>query len=200
MKYICGIDEVGRGPLAGPVAVGAFCVATDKHDKLLAHALLSKKDSKKLSGQKRRAWRDIFKTEKEKGEIRYAVSMINSELIDRRGIAWAIKEALKRSLQKIEIIPEESFIFLDGGLRAPKKYKYQKTVIGGDAKIPVIACASIVAKVARDSRMENYSYKYPEYGFEEHKGYGTYFHRKMIRKHGLSKLHRRSFLRNIIKK
>lgn len=195
IKYIIGIDEVGRGPLAGPVAVGVFCIKSNFN----FNKLLGIRDSKKLTPFKREFFlKKIIELEK-KHEVEFIVSFVSAKEIDKKGISLAIKKALENSLNKINKKPEECSIFLDGGLYAPEEYKKQKTIIKGDDKIKVISCASVVAKVLRDKRMCQLAKKYSSYGFEIHKGYGTKLHCKNIRKNGICPEHRKCFLKNFIK-
>lgn len=193
-RYIIGVDEVGRGPLAGPVTVGAVCVSVD-FDLTFLRGI---KDSKKLSAQKRRAWKEKVKHFQKSGHVVCTVSSVGAFTIDRIGISKAITRAIKQSLSRIDVRPDECLVLLDGGLKAPWEYVYQKTIIKGDEKEPVIALASIFAKIHRDTKMERFAEKYRGYGFEEHKGYGTAEHVRQIRKKGLSDIHRRSFLKNIL--
>ncbi len=194
IKYIIGIDEVGRGPLAGPVAIGAFCVKKDFKFK----KLLGIRDSKKLTPEKREYFLiKILELEKS-GEVEFAVSYVSAKEIDKIGISSAIKKALKNSLNKINKNRDECSVFLDGGLYAPEEYKKQKTIIKGDDKIKVISCASVVAKVLRDRLMCKLAKKYPKYGFEIHKGYGTKKHCESIRKNGICSEHRKCFLKKIL--
>lgn len=190
-KFVIGIDEVGRGPIAGPVAVCAFL--WKDRETLPPYGI---KDSKKLSPQKREEWFRQVQIWKRESRVTYAVSFVSAKTIDRIGITKSITRALVESLGKLEIEPENVLVLLDGGLRAPNNFPLQKTIIRGDEKEPVIALASIVAKVLRDKMMERFAMKYPLYGFEEHKGYGTHTHYRAIKKHGMSPLHRVSFLQN----
>lgn len=190
-KFVIGIDEVGRGPIAGPVAVCAFL--WKDRETLPPYGI---KDSKKLSPQKREEWFRQVQIWKRESRVTYAVSFVSAQTIDRIGITKSITRALVESLKKLEIEPENVEVLLDGGLRAPHEFHMQKTIIRGDEKEPVIALASIVAKVLRDKMMERFAMKYPLYGFEEHKGYGTHTHYRAIKKHGMSPLHRVSFLQN----
>jgi len=220
MKYKIGIDEVGRGPLAGPVAVCAFLMKDDSFLENQKEKKLPKlKDSKKLSKKQREVWFEFLKKQKEEGKCDYAVSFVSPENIDKFGIAKCIQKALNESLKKIEeqnclnFCPcrpqysglsgenldnsvEQSFckIFLDGGLHAPVEYVNQETIIRGDELHPVISLASIVAKVSRDAIMTKYSKNYPEYGFEKHSGYGTKAHYEAIKKYGQTPIHRKSFI------
>lgn len=194
IKYIIGIDEVGRGPLAGPVAVCAFrlpVIFPIKHFGPL-------KDSKKLTALKREKIFVQLKKLKKDGEVQYSVSLESAKRIDTIGISKAIKNCLEKSLKNLKTKPSECIVLLDGGLKAPEVYKNQKTIIKGDEKERAIAFASIVAKVTRDALMCKLAKKYPKYGFEIHKGYGTKKHCEAIRKYGLSREHRRYFCKNLI--
>lgn len=202
-KYIIGVDEVGRGPLAGPVAVGAV--------KLKVESLKSKvswgkgfRDSKKLSAKAREEWMVKIEEARSEGWLEYAVTFVAPSVIDRKGIVHAIHKAIARALEKADSAPIQHSTFniqystpvlLDGGLRAPARYTNQQTIIKGDEKELVIALASIVAKVTRDKRMVALAKKFPAYGFEKHKGYGTRAHYEAIKKHGITPHHRKSFLK-----
>lgn len=197
-KYIIGIDEVGRGPLAGPVAVGACLISVLKIKRLLTEGFFKGiRDSKKLSEKKREEWLGKIKELKMEGDLNYFVSFVSNKMIDKKGISQCIKSAIKNSLKKLKVNSLKTMILLDGGLKAPEEFIYQKTIIKGDEKEPIISLASIVAKVARDRKMVEYSKKFPQYGFEIHKGYGTAFHIQKISQNGLSKLHRKSFCKNL---
>lgn len=191
MKYIVGIDEAGRGPLAGPVAVGVTKFKSNFNKKLLRGI----RDSKKLSEKNREIWFNTANEMKTRGEVEFAVSLVSEKIIDKHGIVYAINLGIKRGLIKLSV-PINSKVFLDGGIKVPEKFHNQKTIIKGDEKIPVISLASICAKVTRDRYMVNLSKKYPKYNFHIHKGYGTLMHRKLIKKHGPSLVHRKSFLKN----
>jgi ribonuclease HII len=193
-RFVVGIDEAGRGPLAGPVAVGAVMITTSFNKRFFKNI----DDSKRLTPDEREFWFDLAVEEKKSGNLDFAVSLISPEVIDRHGITHAIKLGIKRCLNKMKV-PYESQIFLDGSLHAPSEFIHQLTVIKGDEKIPIISLASIVAKVTRDKYMTKLSKKIPEYGFHVHKGYGTFMHRVAIKLHGPSKVHRTSFLKNINK-
>jgi ribonuclease HII len=114
-------------------------------------------------------------------------------VIDKKGISFAIKSCIEKAFKELKLKPQETKVFLDGGLKAPRDFVFQETIIKGDDKILAISLASITAKVSRDNFMEKLSKKYPSYGFEVHKGYGTEKHRKAIKKYGLSGYHRISF-------
>lgn len=195
-KYIIGIDEVGRGPLAGPVAVGAVCIYA-KFNRHVTKLFPVVKDSKKLTPKRRTEWHTRIRDAERRGYLFCAVSFVAPSVIDKKGLSYAINIALEKSLSAIEHSSDETIILLDGGLRAPSHYSKQKTIIKGDEKELVIALASIVAKVARDERMVLLAKKFPNYGFENHKGYGTHAHYEAIKKNGITKHHRKSFLKNI---
>lgn len=201
VQYLIGIDEVGRGPLAGPVAVGAVCVHI-KHQKILEKWGRGFRDSKKLSARGREEWMVKIKKAEEDGFLEYSVAFVSSTIIDKKGIAPSIRMALTQSLKPFEtskVRIQTSRVLLDGGLRAPLVYENQKTIIKGDEKELVIALASIVAKVTRDAWMVKLGKKFPAYGFEKHKGYGTHAHYTAIKKHGITPHHRKSFLKNMKK-
>lgn len=189
-KYLIGIDEVGRGPIAGPVAVGAFVFLKSDAKKFF----MGVKESKQLKEEKREEWYAKILEAQKLGLINFAVTFQSEKIIDNKGLSFAIKKALATSLIKLKIKPEEALVLLDGGLHAPAEYKNQKTIIKGDVKEQVIALASICAKVQRDRKMRQWAKKYSEYGFDINKGYGTAKHYQVIRKYGLTPLHRRSFL------
>ncbi len=261
-RYIVGIDEVGRGPLAGPVTVCAFCVDTHNISvkKLVSELNFALAKDIKENGRKYKK-RTVFDSKSINEDIRERIaraiylhtkkpdmkSMTENEdivcngiyvsiknktahQIDTKGIATCIKDLVEEVLidictqiqstscdmgqfkhvhssnnddgrgsddcSKSTMNYEQIGILLDGGLRAPSQYTFQKTIIKGDAKEPLIGLASILAKVHRDTYMKKISKKYPKYRFEIHKGYGTKYHRDTIKQIGASELHRKSFLRN----
>lgn len=194
VKYIIGIDEVGRGPLAGPVAVGTFKMPIDFKAKNFGKI----KDSKKLTPEKREEIFEKLKKLKVEKIVDYFVCYESAKRIDSLGLSKATKNCLEKSLKKLKVKPEECLVLLDGGLKAPKEYKNQKTIIRGDEKERAIAFASIVAKVSRDALMRKLAKKYPKYSFEIHKGYGTKKHREAIIKNGFCVEHRRCFCKNIL--
>lgn len=196
-KYLIGIDEVGRGPLAGPVAVGAVCIYAE-HKIRVAKLFPIIKDSKKLSAKAREEWMVRIREAEAAGFIATTVAFVAPGSIDKNGIAPSIRLALTKALEAVEHEVEHTRVLLDGGLRAPVPYKNQETIIKGDEKELAIALASIVAKVARDKRMVALAKKYPAYGFEQHKGYGTRAHYEALEKHGLTTHHRKSFLKRLL--
>lgn len=193
MKRVIGVDEVGRGPLAGPVCVAAFSIS---QTAVISSTELPLRDSKKLSSLQREKWFTLIKLWHKEGKCTFATSYVHATTIDRIGIALAIKRALTNSLKKVNAHPTHT-ILLDGGLKAPIHFKKQKTITKGDEREAVIALASIVAKVRRDRYMRNLAKRMPGYGFENHVGYGTSAHYRALRKNGLSPIHRRSFLKKI---
>lgn len=190
-RYIVGIDEAGRGPIAGPVAVGVVALPVE----FVGGATF--RDSKGLPQHKREVVFGELRQRTAQGAARYAVAQTGAAAIDRFGIGGAVNRAMARALRHIDIAPEECVVLLDGGLRAPAIYRYQETIIKGDEKVYAIALASIAAKVTRDAYMRRASWRYPQYGFEAHKGYGTREHYKTLKAHGLCDIHRRSFLKGL---
>ncbi len=193
MKYTLGIDEVGRGPIAGPVAVGVFVLLDTKSVKMFKGV----KESKQLPEDKREEWFKKIQIAKEDRLVDFHVVFQSEKIIDTKGLSFAINNALRLAIKKTKLNPKEVRVLLDGGLKAPKEYTNQKTIIKGDAKEMSIALASICAKVLRDRKMRQWSIKYPNYGFEINKGYGTRAHYEAIKKYGLTPLHRRSFLKRL---
>ena len=176
-QHIAGLDEVGRGCLAGPVV--SACVILPKG------CTLPVKDSKKLSEKKRNQLYDEIKAI----AIACEVGIIEPEIIDKINILEATKLSMETALEKMQITPD--FILIDA--LTINTHIPQKGIISGDATIAAIAAASIIAKVTRDTLMTAYAKTYPQYGFEKHKGYGTKQHKEAIQAHGLCELHRRSF-------
>lgn len=189
MQYVIGVDEAGRGPLAGPVAVGAVIVAED-FDVL--RAFPDVKDSKVLSPSKREEiYREVLAHAKT-GEVRFCVRFSGHTYIDTFGITKAVRHAVYSSVRSLA--PESSgvHVLLDGLLHAPDEYE-QETIIHGDALVPLVSLASVVAKVRRDSLMRRLAKDFPNYGFEVHKGYGTLAHRAAIQQFGLCDIHRATY-------
>ena len=206
-KFLIGIDEVGRGPIAGAVAVGAFCIPLKNLPKV-RRLFRGVKESKQLSESKREYWFKIIEKAARSDLAWFSVAFQSEKVIDRKGLSYAIKTALSGSLRAVmtassgnskssEVGPRHVRILLDGGLKAPIEFIDQKTIIKGDEKEMVIALASICAKVSRDRKMNILVKRHSLYGFEKHKGYGTRGHYKAIRKYGILPIHRRSFLKNM---
>lgn len=195
-RYSIGIDEAGRGPLAGPVAVGII-MAPKNFDITKAFPCVA--DSKKLSEKKRE---EIFVLLKQKckrmSSLRYIVVFASAKIIDKRGISYAVQHSIYKGIRILAPDPTECHVVLDGLLKAPPEYS-QQTIIRGDASEPIISLASIAAKVTRDRLLCRLAKKYPGYGFEKHKGYGTAAHYAAIERYGLCALHRRSFIHTLEK-
>lgn len=187
MRYIVGVDEAGRGPLAGPLAVGVVRHSADVDLLALFPGL---NDSKQLTEKKREA---LFKLLEQTPEVSYVVEWIPASVIDTDGLTKSVRDAVARGVQAL-MPPAQGKVYLDGLLSAPKEYE-QETIPGGDALVPAIMLASVAAKVLRDRAMVELAERYPEYGFEKHKGYGTKAHYAAITKHGPCDEHRRLFLR-----
>ena len=184
-KYLVGIDEVGRGPLAGPVVCCAVVMPFDE-DKIIEGI----DDSKKLSEKKRDQLEILIKER----AIAYSVVEIDEKIIDEINILNATKLGMKKALEKLKIKPD---IVLIDAVKIDTAI-VQENIIKGDALSYNIASASILAKVHRDRLMKQLDLKYPEYQFSKHKGYGTKLHYEMIEKYGVSEIHRRTFLKNIL--
>lgn len=191
MKNAIGIDEVGRGPLAGPVCV-AGCILYDV--SILKKAPYRLRDSKKLSEKERLAWMELLVQWKQEGKCNFSSHFIHAQSIDKWGIRKALMLGVSRTLRVLRA-HEKQTILLDGSLYAPTRYKKQKTLIKGDELVAVISLASIVAKVRRDTYMKKQAKYYPMYGFEYHVGYGTRVHYKALEQHGISNIHRSSYLK-----
>ena len=188
-----GIDEAGRGPLAGPVAVGLVRAAAGFD---IAASFPGLNDSKKLSEKARERLYSRLEEQQAAGTLSYAVVLKDAADIDARGIAVVIREAVAEGLQALMPDTRAGKVYLDGSLRAPAAYE-QEVVVRGDSLIPAIMLASVAAKVTRDRLMHALAVTYPEYGFERHKGYGTAIHLERIRAHGPCAIHRRSFLKGL---
>lgn len=182
--YIGGIDEAGRGPLAGPVV--AAVVVFKPNTKIEGI-----NDSKKLSEQKREELFDIIKEK----ALDYGIGIVNHEEIDEFNILNATYMAMKKAINCLEKSPD--YLLIDAAT-IPGINIEQKPIIKGDSKSISIAAASILAKVTRDNIMYQYEDMYPGYGFKSHKGYGTKEHYEAIKKHGICPIHRKSFLKNML--
>ena len=179
-QLVAGIDEAGRGPLAGPVSAAAVILPDG-----FTHALLD--DSKKLTEKRREI---IYKEITNRDDIIWAMSLGDREEIDSINILKSTHAAMARAAQKLKQLPDYCLI---DGLPVPDFPIASDGIVKGDGKSLSIAAASIIAKVARDRMMLAYAEKYPEYGFERHKGYGTKMHLEALRKYGPCPIHRRSF-------
>lgn len=185
-NYICGVDEAGRGPLAGPVCAAAVILPVGTEIKGL-------NDSKKLSESKReQLYDEIINT-----AIVYSVAYGTLEEIEEYNILNATYLAMNRAIENLKIKPD--YALIDGN-RVPQGIKIPcETIVKGDGKSASIAAASILAKVTRDRLLLEYHKKYPQYNFAKHKGYGTKEHYEAIKKYGVCEIHRLSFLKNVVK-
>lgn len=181
---ICGIDEAGRGPLAGPVAAGAVILPKDCE-------ILFLNDSKKLSEKRRE---ELFIEIKEKA-VAWSVGIVGPDVIDEINILQATYEAMRQAIAGLSVKPD---LLLNDAVTIPAIDIDQVPIIKGDAKSVSIAAASILAKVTRDHMMTEYDALFPKYGFAKHKGYGTAAHIAAIREYGPCPIHRRSFIKNFV--
>lgn len=195
-RFLIGIDEAGRGPLAGPLCVGA-CRLIREHAPAFFKGIRGLRDSKQLTEDERETWVSRLEALEHAGSCRLRTVFIHHAVIDMKGLAFALRASVARVLRKSGAPAEHSFVLLDGGLSAPSRFFFQETVINGDETDALIAAASIVAKVRRDRHMIALAPKYPGYGFEAHKGYGTPEHYNALRKYGPCAIHRKTFLRNL---
>ena len=183
-SYICGIDEVGRGPLAGPVVAGAVILPRDCR-------ILYLNDSKQLSEKKREELYEVIM----ENAVSTGLGFVSPERIDEINILQATYEAMRQAIGKLEKEPD---LLLNDAVTIPGVEIRQVPIIKGDAKSVSIAAASIIAKVTRDRLMVQYDEIYPEYGFASNKGYGAAAHLEALKKYGPTPIHRRSFLKNLL--
>lgn len=183
-SFFCGIDEAGRGPLAGPVVAGAVVLKKDAQ-------ILYLNDSKKLSEKRRE---ELYLEIQEKA-VSWAVGIAGPERIDEINILQATYEAMREAVSKLSVPPD---ILLNDAVTIPGLDIPQVSIIKGDAKSVSIAAASVMAKVTRDHMMAQYGELYPQYGFAKHKGYGTAAHIAALKEFGPCPIHRRSFIKNFV--
>jgi ribonuclease HII len=184
-RNVVGLDEAGRGPLAGPVLAAAVSV-NPKRVLKLGRLLKEVNDSKKLSALKRER---LFKEITKHSSIQWGLGKVSEKIIDRINVFKASQLAMKKALKQIK---KPDFLILDGNFRIPYPLP-QKPIVKADQKVFSCAAASIIAKVSRDRIMDALGKKYPRYSFKKHKGYPTKLHFKELSKHGPSKIHRKSF-------
>ena len=182
-KLVAGVDEVGRGPLAGPVVAAAVILPLDDEKRILGID-----DSKKLSAKKREALAEQIK----KVAIAYAIEEVSEEVIDEINILQATRLAMKRAIEKLSPCPD--FVVTDGNMTLDIALP-QQSIVKGDAKVASIGAASILAKVHRDALMKEYAKEFPWYGFERNAGYGTQAHIDAIKERGICKIHRKTFVK-----
>ncbi len=185
-RAVCGVDEAGRGPLAGPVCAAAVILPENT-------VIEGVNDSKKLSEKKREALFDVIRER----SVSYSVAFASVEEIEEMNILNATMLAMKRAVEGLSV--KADFAMIDGN-RLPKLDIDSEFIIKGDAKSMSIACASVLAKVSRDRLLYKYAEEYPEYLFDKHKGYGTKAHVEAIKKYGPCPYHRLSFLTKILNK
>jgi ribonuclease HII len=179
-NFVAGLDEAGRGPLAGPVVAAAVLI--DKNAKIGLEGI---NDSKKLSEKQREEYYNILVNNK---DVKWGIGIVSEKIIDKINILQATKLAMEVAL--VDLNPD--YLLLDGNFKINSIVR-QMPVVGGDGKVFSIAAASIIAKVTRDRMMQNYHKKFPQYGFAEHKGYGTKAHFANLEKYGPCKIHRKTF-------
>lgn len=185
-KAVCGVDEAGRGPLAGPVCAAAVILPENT-------IIEGVNDSKKLSEKKREALFDVIKEQ----TLSYSIAFASVEEIEKMNILNATMLAMKRAVEGLDV--KADYAMIDGN-RLPNLDIDSEFIIKGDAKSMSIACASILAKVSRDRLLYKYAEEFPEYSFDKHKGYGTKVHVEALKKYGPCKYHRLSFLTKILNK
>ncbi|MFA5431430.1 MAG: ribonuclease HII [Candidatus Paceibacterota bacterium] len=188
-KYVVGIDEAGRGPLAGPVVSGAVLI-TKKYFKEI-RKIKSVKDSKKLSEKKRE---EVYSNLTSNCNLKWGIGIVSEKIIDKINILEATKLSMIKAIKNLEKKNnvKADFLILDGKIKIELNIN-QESIIKADDKIFSVSAASIIAKVTRDRLMIKYDKKYPLYNFKKHKGYGTKKHIEQIKKIGICKLHRKSF-------
>ena len=182
-----GIDEVGRGALAGPVVLSAVLLRGPV--RWWRPELGRIRDCKKLTPLRREAWFRYLATHP---RLTWRLTRVSPAVIDRINIARAANRGARRLVHYLAPLRGKYRVLLDGGLILPQTLPH-RTIVKGDERVPLIAAASIIAKVSRDRLMTRLGRKFPDYGFPIHKGYGTLFHRRMIRRHGPSAVHRKTF-------
>ena len=182
-KLVAGVDEVGRGPLAGPVVAAAVILPLEEEKRILGI-----NDSKKLSAKKREALAAQIK----EVALAYAIEEVSQDVIDEINILQATRLAMKRAIEKLSPCPD--FVVTDGNMTLDIAFP-QESIVKGDSKVASIGAASILAKVYRDALMVKFSEQYPWYGFERNAGYGTKEHIQAIQERGICKIHRKTFVK-----
>ncbi len=193
-EYIIGVDEAGRGPLAGPVAVGVSLIPKSTRAAIfsqLKRAGLN--DSKQVKEAGREKLFEMISSLQKSGKLKFAVALVSADVISKKGIVYAIRCGIQTCFKKLGVnkLCENSILEMDGALKIPDgNWKKASVIIKGDSIKPSIMIASIVAKVTRDRHMKRLAKKYPAYGFDVHKGYGTKRHREAVVRKGLCAEHR----------
>jgi len=187
-EKVAGLDEVGRGPLAGPVVACAFVIQRRTVLRNLRRTVLRQlRDSKQLSAKQREYFYEILTNHE---GVRWGIGVVSEKVIDKINILEATKLAMQKAVKKLK---KPDFLILDGNFSIKSNIP-QKSIIRGDEKVFSCSCASIIAKVTRDRMMLKYDKKYPVYNFAAHKGYPTEYHRAMIKQYGPCYIHRKSFV------
>ena len=182
-RLVAGVDEVGRGPIAGPVVAAAVILPLDEEKRILGI-----NDSKKLSAKKREALAEQIK----EAALAYAIEEVSHEVIDEINILQATRLAMKRAIEKLSPCPD--FVLTDGNMTLDISFP-QESIVKGDAKVASIGAASILAKVHRDALMTKFAEQFPCYGFERNEGYGTKEHIEAIKERGICQIHRKTFVK-----
>ncbi len=183
-RFVAGVDEVGRGPLAGPVVSAAVILPLEEEKRIIGI-----NDSKKLSAKKREALSEMIKER----AVAYSICEVDSGRIDEMNILQATRLSMKEAIESLRVPPD--FVLTDGNMTLDISIP-QKSIVKGDALVASIGAASILAKVYRDAFMKEYAIVYPEYGFERNAGYGTKEHISAIREVGICPIHRKTFIKN----
>ncbi len=183
-NFVAGLDEAGRGPLAGPVVAAAFIM---RQNNVNYFKKIEINDSKKLSKQQREYFYGLLTS---RNDIAFGVGIVSEKIIDNINILEATKLAMQKAIKDLKLAPD--FLLLDGNFKLNVTIN-QRSIIKGDQKVFSIAAASIIAKVTRDRIMETMHQKYPQYGFNAHRGYGTPLHIQQLKKFGPCAIHRKSF-------
>jgi ribonuclease HII len=188
-RYVVGIDEAGRGPLAGPVVSGAVLILEKDFKEI--KKIKSVKDSKKLSEKKRE---EVYSNLINNPKVKWGIGIVSEKIIDKINILEATKLSMIKAVKDLETKNhiKVDFLILDGRMRINLDIE-QESIIKADDKVFSVSAASIIAKVTRDRLMIKYNRKYPAYNFKKHKGYGTKEHLEIIKKNGICKIHRKSF-------
>ena len=199
-RMLVGVDEAGRGPLAGPAVAAAVAICLSDDALVEEFMKLGVRDSKFILPKKREQLYGILTAHT---AVSWGVASVDEKAIDRINILQASLLAMKYAvdaMMKKQSVPQQPYLYIDGRDIIPDMSVDQKAVIGGDAIVFSIAAASIIAKVTRDRMMGVYAKEYPQYQFEQHKGYGTKLHYAAMREHGPCPIHRKSFLKSVIDK
>ncbi len=195
MKWVVGIDEVGRGPLAGPVYVCAAAMPLARYRRARFEGL---RDSKRMNAKERAYWHRKAGDMKKQGTLRFALSSRSAAAIDARGISACIKSCIASALRRLHIEPSKCVVLLDGSLRAPEAFVSQQTIVRGDSSEKIISLAAVIAKVERDRLMTRLHRAHPHFCWDENKGYGTKKHCSALCEAGSTVFHRKTFISKLM--